>query len=85
MQINYETASIETASIEAWYALGTLSAPSRQQPQLGVTLGPVHVSSVGQADDVALASNCPHKLQGLLTLAMKYLSYEALSTYPIIR
>ena len=43
-----------------------------QRSQLGVQLGPVHVASIGQADDVALASNCPHQLQGLLTLAMEY-------------
>ena len=30
------------------------------------------MASIGQADDVALASNCPYQLQGLLTLAMEY-------------
>ena len=34
----------------------------------------VHVASVGQADDVALVSNDPHKLQGLILLAMQYAS-----------
>ena len=43
-----------------------------QKSQLGVDLGPVHVASIGQADDVALTSNCPFRLQGLLTLAMEY-------------
>ena len=43
-----------------------------QKSQLGVQLGPVHVASIAQADDVALASNCPYRLQGLLTLAMEY-------------
>ena len=43
-----------------------------QQSLLGVQLGPVHVASVGQADDVALVSNCLYKLQGLLQLAMEY-------------
>ena len=43
-----------------------------QRSQLGVHLGPVHVASIGQADDVALVSNCPYRLQGLLTLAMEY-------------
>ena len=43
-----------------------------QRSQLGVQLGPVHVGSIAQADDVALASNCPYQLQGLLTLAMEY-------------
>ena len=41
--------------------------------KLGVQLCPsVHVASVGQADDVALVSNCIFKLQGLLHLAMEY-------------
>ena len=35
-------------------------------------LGPVHVASIGQADDVALVSNSIFKLQGLLHLAMQY-------------
>ena len=32
----------------------------------------IHVASIGQADDVALVSNDPHRLQGLVQLAMKY-------------
>ena len=43
-----------------------------QKSQLGVDIGPVHVASVGQADDVALVSTCPFKLQGLLHLACEY-------------
>ena len=43
-----------------------------QRSQLGVHLGPVHVASIGQADDVALVSSCPFRLQGLLTLATEY-------------
>ena len=43
-----------------------------QQSQLGVHLGPIHVASIGQADDVALVSSCPFRLQGLLTLATEY-------------
>ena len=43
-----------------------------QQSGLGSQLGPVHVASIGQADDVALVSNCPHKLQALLGLALEY-------------
>ena len=34
----------------------------------------VHVASVGQADDIALVSNDPYKLQGLVLLAMQYAS-----------
>ena len=30
------------------------------------------VASIGQANDVALVSNDPHRLQGLVQLAMKY-------------
>ena len=43
-----------------------------QESGLGSQLGPVHVASIGQADDVALVSNCPHKLQALLGLALEY-------------
>ena len=43
-----------------------------QLSQLGVNLGPTHIGSIGQADDIALVSNCPYKLQGLLNLAMEY-------------
>ena len=43
-----------------------------QKSLLGVDIGPVHVASVGQADDVALVSSCPFKLQGLLNLAVEY-------------
>ena len=43
-----------------------------QDSGLGSQLGPVHVASIGQADDVALVSNCPHKLQALLGLALEY-------------
>ena len=32
----------------------------------------VHVASIGQADDVALVSNDPHRLQGLVQLATRY-------------
>ena len=31
-----------------------------------------HVASIGQADDVALVSNDPHRLQGLVQLAVNY-------------
>ena len=37
-----------------------------QLSQLGVPMGQIVVSSVGQADDTALVSNCPFKLMGLL-------------------
>ena len=44
-----------------------------QSSGLGVQIGPeVHVASIGQADDVALVSNCIYRLQGLLQLAMEY-------------
>ena len=43
-----------------------------QDSGLGAHLGPVHVASIGQADDVALVSNSPHKLQALLSLALEY-------------
>lgn len=49
---------------------------------LGVQLGPTHVASVGQADDVALVSGCPHKLRGLLSLALEYAEYHHVTMVP---
>ena len=43
-----------------------------QLSQLGVVMGAVIVSSIGQADDTALVSNCLTKLCGLLHLAVQY-------------
>ena len=43
-----------------------------QNSNLGLQMGEVHVASVGQADDVALLSDDPHRLQCLLHLAMEY-------------
>ena len=40
----------------------------------GVPLGPVVVSAIGQADDVALIANDLHSLQGLLDLSITYCS-----------
>ena len=37
-----------------------------QKSCLGVPLGPVTISAIGQADDVVLASNDLYSLQGLL-------------------
>ena len=54
-----------------------------QDSKLGVQLCPsVHVASVGQADDVALVSNCIYKLQGLLHLAMEYASNYHIQMVP---
>ena len=54
-----------------------------QDSKLGVQLCPsVHVASVGQADDVALVSNCIFKLQGLLHLAMEYASNYHIQMVP---
>ena len=41
-----------------------------------------HVASIGQADDVALVSNDPHKLQGLILLAMQYASNYHIKMVP---
>ena len=43
-----------------------------QQSGLGLQLGGVHVSSIGQADDVALLSDDIQRLQCILQLAMDY-------------
>ena len=46
--------------------------PCLDQSELGVVFGPITISSIGQADDVALLSNDEHALQGLLDLSMYY-------------
>ena len=43
-----------------------------QQSQLGVRMGSVVVSSIGQADDTCLVSDCIFNLQLLLNLAVEY-------------
>ena len=43
-----------------------------QASQLGITIGPVTISSIGQADDVALVSQDIHALQGLLDLSLYF-------------
>ena len=43
-----------------------------QNSMLGLKMGEVHCASVGQADDVALLSDDPHRLQCILHLAMEY-------------
>ena len=43
-----------------------------QESDFGVQLGPVTVSALGQADDVALISDNLHALQGLLDLSLYY-------------
>ena len=53
-----------------------------QKSCLGVPLGPVTISAIGQADDVVLVSNDLHSLQGLLDLSLQYCKkyHAALST-----
>ena len=41
-----------------------------------------HVASIGQADDVALVSNDPHRLQGLVKLAERYASDHQITMVP---
>ena len=43
-----------------------------QSSEFGVELGPVVISSIGQADDVALLANNLHALQGLVDLTQYY-------------
>ena len=43
-----------------------------QQSELGVVFGPITISSIGQADDVALLSNDQHALQALIDLSTYY-------------
>ena len=58
-----------------------------QSSDLGIKLGPVNISSIGQADDVNLLSDDPHSLQGLLDLFLYYcdkyhISLSATKTKP---
>ena len=43
-----------------------------QDSELGIPLGPVTVSAIGQADDVVLIANDLHSLQSLLELSLYY-------------
>ena len=43
-----------------------------QESMLGVPIGPATISSIGQADDVALVSNGIYALQGLFDLSLSY-------------
>ena len=43
-----------------------------QSSQFGIVIGPVTVSSIGQADDVALVADDLHALQGLLDLSLYF-------------
>ena len=43
-----------------------------QSSQFGIVIGPVTVSSIGQADDVALDADDLHALQGLLDLSLYF-------------
>ena len=53
-----------------------------QDSELGVPLGPVTISGIGQADDVALLSNDLHSLQGLLDLSLYYCEKYHVSLSP---
>ena len=43
-----------------------------QSSRFGIQIGPVTISSIGQADDVALVADNPHALQGLLDLSLYF-------------
>ena len=43
-----------------------------QSSKFGIEIGPVTISSIGQADDVALVSDDLHALQGLLDLSLYF-------------
>ena len=45
---------------------------SGQDAKLGIDVGPVHVASIGQADDVVLLSNDINMLSNLLLLSLDY-------------
>ena len=49
---------------------------------LGLQMGPVNVSSIGGADDVALLSDSPFALQSLLNLNVKLCEDVCLSLVP---
>ena len=41
---------------------------SLQASKLGATIGPIHIATLGFADDIVLASDSPKKLQSLITI-----------------
>ena len=43
-----------------------------QDSKMGLLMGPIHVASIGQADDVCLLSDDIYRLQCILLLALKY-------------
>ena len=54
------------------YNCEQLSVP--QESELGVSIGNVHIASIGQADDTVLLSNDLYKLKYLLHLNRQYCS-----------
>ena len=50
-----------------------------QSSQFGIMIGPVTVSSMGQADDVALVADDLHALQGLLDLSLYFCKKKQIS------
>ena len=50
-----------------------------QSSQFGIVIGPVTVSSIGQADDVALDADDLHALQGLLDLSLYFCKKKQIS------
>ena len=50
-----------------------------QSSQFGIMIGPVTVSSIGQADDVALVADDLHALQGLLDLSLYFCKKKHIS------
>ena len=57
---------------EIYKLCNNVQLSTAQRSGLGVSMGPVTVSSIGQADDTALISDCLIKLYCLLYLAVQY-------------
>ena len=53
-----------------------------QSSEFGIEIGPVTISSVGQADDVALVADDPHALQGLLDLSLYFCKKKHVTLSP---
>ena len=69
-QRGFEQGGISSGDLYTLYNSAQLN--SGNEALLGVNVGPVHVASIGQADDVVLLSDNIHNLSNLLQLSLDY-------------
>ena len=69
-ELGFEQGGISSGDFYTIYNTEQLS--TAHEANLGIDVGPVQVSSIGQADDVVLLSHDVHLLNHLLTLTIDY-------------